>query len=126
MTSLPKLEGLGKSFAGVVALRGAPSKFEASAVDAMAKRREISSRFVVNASRKAKPTREARQRVQNRADRNVDPVNGLRSGAHPKVVLTKWFPCNPRVLLLDELTRGVCATDRLRYEGPASAERREK
>ena len=69
--------------------------------------RSLSPHFVVNSAREAKSSREAIERFQIRVGRDVDPVASLSGGNQQKVVLGKWFLCNPRVLLLDEPTRGV-------------------
>jgi len=73
----------------------------------MATMRDLSPHFVVNAAREAKASREAIERFQIRVGRDVDPVASLSGGNQQKVVLGKWFLTNPRVLLLDEPTRGV-------------------
>ncbi len=73
----------------------------------MARLKTISPRFVIQAGREATASREAIERFQIRVDRDVDPVASLSGGNQQKVVLGKWFLCNPRVLLLDEPTRGV-------------------
>ncbi len=73
----------------------------------MASLKDLSPHFVVNAAREAKASREAIERFQIRVGRDVDPVSSLSGGNQQKVVLGKWFLCNPRVLLLDEPTRGV-------------------
>ena len=56
---------------------------------------------------KRNASREAIERFHIRVGRDVDPVSSLSGGNQQKVVLGKWFLCNPRVLLLDEPTRGV-------------------
>jgi putative xylitol transport system ATP-binding protein len=67
----------------------------------------LSPYFVVNSAREARSSREAIERFQIRVGRDADPVASLSGGNQQKVVLGKWFLCNPRVLLLDEPTRGV-------------------
>jgi putative xylitol transport system ATP-binding protein len=73
----------------------------------MASLRALSPYFVVNGAREADASREAIERFHIRVGRDVDPVSSLSGGNQQKVVLGKWFLCNPRVLLLDEPTRGV-------------------
>ena len=73
----------------------------------MASLRALSPHFVVNGAREANASREAIERFHIRVGRDVDPVSSLSGGNQQKVVLGKWFLCNPRVLLLDEPTRGV-------------------
>ena len=73
----------------------------------MASLRALSPHFVVNGAREATASREAIERFQIRVGRDVDPVSSLSGGNQQKVVLGKWFLTNPRVLLLDEPTRGV-------------------
>ena len=69
--------------------------------------RALSPNFVVNGAREARASRETVDRFNIRIGRDVDPVTSLSGGNQQKVVLGKWFLCNPRVLLLDEPTRGV-------------------
>jgi len=69
--------------------------------------RELSPNFVVNLGSEAKASRETIDRFSIRVGRDVDPVTSLSGGNQQKVVLGKWFLRNPRVLLLDEPTRGV-------------------
>lgn len=47
------------------------------------------------------------ERFQIKAARDQMPVSGLSGGNQQKVVLAKWFLRKPKVLLLDEPTRGV-------------------
>lgn len=68
---------------------------------------ELSPNFVVGPAREARASRETIERFRIRVGRDIDPVSSLSGGNQQKVVLGKWFLRNPRVLLLDEPTRGV-------------------
>jgi putative xylitol transport system ATP-binding protein len=73
----------------------------------MASLRALSPNFVIDTAREAKASRETVERFNIQIGRDVDPVSSLSGGNQQKVVLGKWFWRNPRVLLLDEPTRGV-------------------
>ena len=47
------------------------------------------------------------QRLQVRSGRLSDPVSTLSGGNQQKVVLAKWLSTRPRVLIVDEPTRGI-------------------
>jgi rhamnose transport system ATP-binding protein len=47
------------------------------------------------------------QRLQVRSGRLTDPVSTLSGGNQQKVVLAKWLSTKPRVLIVDEPTRGI-------------------
>jgi len=47
------------------------------------------------------------ERLRVRAGRLSDPVSTLSGGNQQKVVLAKWLSTQPRVLIVDEPTRGI-------------------
>ena len=69
--------------------------------------RDLSPNFLVSLGREAKASRDTIHRFNILVGRDVDPVSSLSGGNQQKVVLGKWFLRNPRMLLLDEPTRGV-------------------
>ena len=73
----------------------------------LASLRELSPNYIINGAREAQASKETIERFRIRVDRDVDPVSSLSGGNQQKVVLGKWFVRRPRVLLLDEPTRGV-------------------
>jgi len=73
----------------------------------LASLRELSPNYIINGAREAQASKETIERFRIRVGRDVDPVYSLSGGNQQKVVLGKWFVRRPRVLLLDEPTRGV-------------------
>ena len=73
----------------------------------MASLPELSPLFVMNHAGEVDASRRMRSDFQIKAARDTMPVSGLSGGNQQKVVLGKWFLRNPRILLLDEPTRGV-------------------
>jgi len=60
--------------------------------------------------RRADESRSAREwarKLQVKAGRLSDPVSTLSGGNQQKVVLAKWLSTKPRVLIVDEPTRGI-------------------
>lgn len=73
----------------------------------MASLPELSPRFNMNRRMEADAGRRMMERFHIKAARDTMPVSDLSGGNQQKVVLSKWFLRNPKVLLLDEPTRGV-------------------
>ena len=71
-------------------------------------RRWALSRFgLMNRSAERRAAKEATERFKVKAGDLDDPVSTLSGGNQQKVVLAKWLSTRPRVLIVDEPTRGI-------------------
>ncbi|MDK4716668.1 sugar ABC transporter ATP-binding protein [Rhizobium sp. CNPSo 4039] len=68
---------------------------------------EMSPHFSMDRRAEASASQDMIKRFGIKAARDSMPVSGLSGGNQQKVVLGKWFLRKPKVLLLDEPTRGV-------------------
>ncbi|WP_341486921.1 sugar ABC transporter ATP-binding protein [Pararhizobium sp. A13] len=68
---------------------------------------EMSPNFSMNRRSEMAASQEMIKHFSIKAARDTMAVSGLSGGNQQKVVLGKWFLRNPKVLLLDEPTRGV-------------------
>jgi ribose transport system ATP-binding protein len=69
--------------------------------------RKLSRATLVHASQERKRTDHFIQALSIRTPSREQRVNNLSGGNQQKVVVAKWLACNPKVLILDEPTRGI-------------------
>jgi D-xylose transport system ATP-binding protein len=69
--------------------------------------KSISGRFLTHASREQQAAAASMRSLKVKADSPMTITNTLSGGNQQKVVLGKWLLTNPRVLFLDEPTRGI-------------------
>ena len=69
--------------------------------------KSISGRFLTHFSREQRAASASMQALKVKADSPMTITNTLSGGNQQKVVLGKWLLTNPRVLFLDEPTRGI-------------------
>lgn len=69
--------------------------------------KQISGRFLTHRSREAVAARGAMQSLRVKANSPETVAGTLSGGNQQKVVLGKWLLTNPKVLFLDEPTRGI-------------------
>jgi putative multiple sugar transport system ATP-binding protein len=68
---------------------------------------QVASRLVIDDFRELKAANDYRNRMRIRSADVFQEVNQLSGGNQQKVVLSKWLMTDPKVLILDEPTRGI-------------------
>jgi ABC-type sugar transport system ATPase subunit len=69
--------------------------------------REVAGRYVLDESREIAASEPLMVNLRLKAGSLFDPVGKLSGGNQQKVVVAKWLLTRPRILLLDEPTRGI-------------------
>jgi D-xylose transport system ATP-binding protein len=69
--------------------------------------KRISGAFITDRSREAKATRQVMKSLRVKANSPRTITGTLSGGNQQKIVLGKWLLTNPKVLFLDEPTRGI-------------------
>ena len=69
--------------------------------------KQISGNFVTNRSRETVAAKSAMSSLKVKANSPLTVANTLSGGNQQKIVLGKWLLTNPKVLFLDEPTRGI-------------------
>src|SRR5882724_10964390 len=68
---------------------------------------QVASRLVIDDIKEMKAAGDYRNRMRIRCSDVFQEVNQLSGGNQQKVVLSKWLMTDPKVLILDEPTRGI-------------------
>jgi D-xylose transport system ATP-binding protein len=68
---------------------------------------KLSGRFITDIDKEAAEGERAKKELRVKANSIFTVVGTLSGGNQQKVVLAKWLLTNPRVLFLDEPTRGI-------------------
>jgi len=73
----------------------------------LTRRWQLSAFGLLRGGVERRAARDWARRLQVKAGRLTDPVGTLSGGNQQKVVLAKWLSTTPRVLIVDEPTRGI-------------------